>query len=69
MHGHKFKLNDSTTWHHPDQQSEVDDPQQGRLRLRCWQGMHFRTAANHPLQLILVERLNEVGQRRSDKPI
>jgi hypothetical protein len=69
VHGDKFKLNDSTTWHHPDQQSEVDDPQQGRLRLRCWQGMHFRTAANHPLQLILVERLNEVGQRRSDKPI
>ncbi|MBD2119343.1 transposase [Trichocoleus sp. FACHB-262] len=42
VHGDKFKLSDPATWHCPDQQSEVDDPKQGRLRLRCWQGMHFR---------------------------
>lgn len=69
VHGDKFKLSDPATWHCPDQQSEVDDPKQGRLRLRCWQGMHFRTAANHPLHLILVERFNEAGHRRSDKPV
>jgi hypothetical protein len=57
VHGDKFKLNHPTTWHHPDQQSEVDDPKQGRLRLQCWRKMHFRTTANHSMQLILVERL------------
>lgn len=31
--------------------------------------MHFRSAANHPLQLILVERLNEAGHRRIGKPV
>jgi hypothetical protein len=69
VHGDQFKLNDSTTWHSPDQQSEVNDSKQGRLRLRCWQQMHFRTAAKHPLQLILVERLDEAGHRRSEKPV
>lgn len=69
VHGDKFKLNDATTWHSPDQHSEVNDSKQGRLRLRCWHQMHFRTAAKHPLQLILVERLDEAGHRRSDKPV
>jgi hypothetical protein len=69
VHGDKFKLNDPTTWRDPDQQSEVDDPKQGRLRLQCWHKLHFRTIANHSMQLILVERLNEAGNRRSDKPV
>jgi hypothetical protein len=69
VHGDKFKLNDFTTWCNPDQQSEVDDPKQGRLRLQCWHQLHFRTAVNHPMQLILVERLDETGNRRSDKPV
>ncbi|MEP0874234.1 hypothetical protein NDA01_31565 [Trichocoleus desertorum AS-A10] len=69
VHGDKFKLNDSTTWHSPDQQSEVNDSKQGRLRLRCWHQMHFRSAAKHPLQLILVEWLDHFGNRRSDKPV
>ena len=69
MPGGKFKLNDSTTWHSPDQQVEVEDAKQGRLQLRCWQEMHFRTAATHRLHLILVERLDEAGNRRTDKPV
>nr|WP_242050698.1 transposase [Oculatella sp. FACHB-28] len=35
VHGAKFKLNDATTWHTPDQSVKVNDPRQGRLRLRC----------------------------------
>lgn len=69
LHGDKFKLNDAATWHNPDQSVEVDDPRQGRLRLHCWQQMHFRSAAAHPMQLILVERLDAQGNRRSDKPV
>ncbi|MBD3886814.1 hypothetical protein IFO70_34825 [Phormidium tenue FACHB-886] len=66
VHGNKFKLNDPTTWHPPDQQVQVDDPKQGRLRLQCWQQMHLRTAAGHPMQLILVERIDSQGNRRSN---
>lgn len=69
VHGDKFKLNDAATWHTPDQSVEVDDPRQGQLRLRCWQQMHFRTAAVHPMQLILVERLDAQGNRRTGKPV
>jgi hypothetical protein len=69
MHGDKVKLHDSTTWHSPDQHNEVNDPKQGRLRVRCWHQLHFRTAAKHPLHLILVERLDEHGNRCTDKPV
>jgi hypothetical protein len=69
VHGDKFKLNDPATWHSPNQQVEVDDPKQGRLRLRCWHTMHFRTAAVHPMQLILVERLDAQGNCRTGKPV
>jgi hypothetical protein len=69
VHGDKFKLNDATTWHSPNQQVEVDDPKQGRLRLRSWQQMHFRSAATHPMQLILVERLDAQGNCRTGKPV
>jgi hypothetical protein len=69
VHGDKFKLNDATTWQNPHQQSEVVDAKQGRLRLRCWHQMHFRTAAQHPLHLILVERLDEHGNRRTGNPV
>jgi hypothetical protein len=68
VHGDKLKLNDAATWHNPDQSVEVDDPRQGRLYLRCWQQMHFRSAAAHPMQLILVERIDAQGNRRIDKP-
>jgi hypothetical protein len=69
VHGDKFKLNDPTTWPCPNQSLELDDPKQGRLRLSCWHELHFRTSATHPMQLILVERLDELGHRRTDKPV
>lgn len=68
-HGDKFKLNDSTSWHSPDESVEVTDPQQGQLRLRCWHQLHFRAAPTHPMQLILVERLDEQGNPRVTKPV
>lgn len=69
VHGDKVKLNDLTTWPPPDQQTEVEDAKQGRLRLRCWHELHFRTSANHPLHLIVVERLDEMDHPRTDKPV
>jgi hypothetical protein len=31
--------------------------------------MHFRSAAGHPLHLILVERLDKAGNQRADNPV
>jgi hypothetical protein len=69
VHGDKVKLNDPTTWHCPDQQTEVEDAKQGRLRVRCWYNLHFRTTPQHPMHLILVERLDEMGDPRTHKPV
>ena len=61
-HGEKFKLKDSSTW--PDAQEclEFEDDKLGSMRLRRWDNLHFRESADHPMTLILVERLDESGQ-------
>lgn len=52
------------SWHSPDELVEVTDSRQGQFRLRCWHQQHFRAAPNHPMQLILLERLDEEGNPR-----
>lgn len=64
-HGDKFKLNDSKTWWQAEQHLELHDPHQGHLRVRLWNRLHFRTCATVPMSLILVERFDEAGKRRS----
>ncbi len=61
-HGAKFTLNDPDTWWPPQHQSEVQDDTLGHLRLRGWTQMHFYKTAEVPMQLILVERLDQTGQ-------
>ena len=62
-HGNKFKLNAPETWWSPQQQQDIHDETLGRLRLRCWSQLHFYQSAEVPMQLILVERLDETGKR------
>ena len=62
-HGDKFKLNDASTWWAPTRQRELVDEHLGHLRLRCWDTVHFRKTATHSMQLILVERLDDEGNR------
>lgn len=62
-HGDKFTLKDSTSWWSAQQRTEVQDPKLGHLRLQYWSNVHFKKSAEHPMQLILVERLNESGTR------
>jgi len=69
LHGDKFKLNDPKTWGEPDESLEVDDPKLGRVRLRLWQGLHFRKAASHPILLLRVERLAPQSSERVSKPL
>lgn len=67
-HGAKFTLQDSSTWPEADEQQTLQDDKLGSLRLRQWSGLHFRQSADHPMTLILVERLDETGQLKQ-KPL
>ena len=59
-HGAKFQLNKPQTWWAAQQMVELDDPKLGKLRLRKWDKLHFGASSQHPMTLILVERL-ELG--------
>ncbi|WP_293116921.1 transposase [Moorena sp. SIO4G3] len=62
-HGQKFKLSDQSTWWLPEEKMELEDEKLSHLRIRCWGKLHFYNSAAHPMELILVERLDETGQR------
>ena len=64
-HGAQFKLNAPVSWWQAEQQLEMHDPQQGQLRVRLWNRLHFRTCATVPMSLVLVERLDAAGKQRS----
>ena len=68
VHGHKFKLNDSTTWWSPNQILEVNNTKLGRLSLRMWSNLHFQQSAKHSMHVIQVERV-DVGDFRKSKPL
>ena len=68
-HGQKFKLNDPSTWWEADEDLAVDDSKLGHLRVRRWQNLHFSGSASHPMQLILVERIEAVALGIKSKPL
>jgi hypothetical protein len=65
-HHQKFKVNDPSTWWSANKTVFVDDPKLGKLRISQWHGLHFRTAPDHDMSLIQVERLSlsNSGQKR-----
>jgi hypothetical protein len=68
-HGDKFKLNHPQTWGTADEDIEVNDPDLGRIRIRLWREKHFQAAAEHPMQLVRVERLEQQRSWRISKPL
>jgi Transposase DDE domain len=62
-HGEKFKLKDSETWDKAQEDITTEDPKLGRLRVRRWNTLHLKKAADHPFTLILVERLDEPNSK------
>lgn len=61
-HGRKFTLKDPDSWWSPDETIEVDDdPKLGKLWVQRWTNVHFKKAPDHPLELILVQRLDQTG--------
>ena len=69
IHGDKFQLNDPQTWGEASESLEVNDPKLGRMHIRLWKDLHFRAAANHPLLVLRVERLEPQSSGRVSKPL
>jgi hypothetical protein len=71
-HGAKFSLQAPDTWTVAQEEIMTQDPKLGRLKVRRWESLHLRQAADHPFdkegawgkippghfRLILVERLD-----------
>lgn len=68
-HGEKFQLNDPQTWWAAEEMVELDDPKLGQLQIRRWDNLHFRSSAQHPMTLILVERKALGSNCRQVKPL
>jgi len=69
VHGECFKLNHPTTWREADADLTAVHPKLGSVRVRRWHQMHFRQAAQHPMTLIQVQRLDDDGPPRSTRPL
>lgn len=67
-HGDKFTLKDETSWPAAEAQHSVHSEQLGSLKLRQWSNLHFRQSPDHPMTLVLVERLDEAAHPRH-KPL
>ena len=63
-HGDKFTLKDEETWWDADAQQTVHSEELGRVRLRQWSEVHFLQSPDHTMTLVLVERLDDEGNRR-----
>lgn len=48
---------------------ELDDPKLGQLQFSWWDNLHFRSSAQHPMTLILVERKALGSNCRQVKPL
>jgi DDE superfamily endonuclease len=69
LHGQKFKLNDATTWTTAIETVELEHPQLGQLRISLWQDLHFQAAPHQPMQLIRVERIDQLYSWKMPKPL
>lgn len=69
LHGNKFKLNDATTWTEPIEHLELEHPQWGQLRISLWKDLHFQASPHQPMQLILLERSDQLYCWKMPKPL
>ncbi|WP_269086193.1 transposase [[Phormidium ambiguum] IAM M-71] len=69
LHGSKFKLNDSTTWTPAMETQELEHPQLGQLRISLWNNLHFQAAPHQSMQLIRVERIDQLYSYKMRAPL
>lgn len=68
-HGEKIRLNDKSTWPENHSTLELEDPKLGAVRVCQWQDVHFYRAAEHSVNLILVERLTPTSKGKTFPPL
>ncbi|MGB5711310.1 MAG: transposase [Waterburya sp.] len=68
-HGHKMKLSDPTTWGLPVESIEIDDPTWGVIEIQRWSQFHFYHSADHPMEIIRIQRQGKGLSKKAAKPM
>jgi hypothetical protein len=69
-HGQKMRLNDPSTWLQADNVIEIDEHSQlGQIRVSQWLDLHFYRAAEHRVNLILVQRMKPMSNGQPFPPL
>ncbi len=68
-HGEKFQLSDPETWPTPLEILEIEDPKWGLIEIKHWTNLHFREAADLPMDIILIQRKGMKLSADAAKPI
>jgi len=55
LHGAPLNLRRADTWHDPDEQTVVADPDLGHVTLTLWHQLHFKTAHDREVSVIQVQ--------------
>ena len=69
VHGDKFKLSDPATWPEPVETLSCTDAKLGPVEIQRWNALHFKKAAQHPVVLIRIERLEARDTRRDPQVV
>ena len=64
VHGPAFRLREPLTWGQPASKLELCDPALGRVQVLVWRRLHFRQAADQPLVVVRIERLDAAHTKR-----
>jgi len=68
-HGHKFKLNAPETWSEATKTTLVTDEKIGLVQVSHWCDFHFRGSPTRPMQLLRVEVITPLGDKRKFQPL
>jgi hypothetical protein len=69
-HGQKMRLNDPSTWLQADNVIEIyEHSQLGQIRVSQWLDLHFYRAAQHRVNLILVQRMKPMSNGQPFPPL
>jgi len=66
-HGPVLRFKDPQTWGQVNEEFECDDEQLGHVKVQRWGRMHFKDAANSPLDLLRIERFSARDTKRDPK--
>jgi hypothetical protein len=68
-HGHKMKLSDPITWAIPIESIEINGSTWGGVKIQKWSQFHFYESAEHPMEIILVQRQGKGLSQKEAKPM